>query len=112
MTTSLAQRLQTCFTSGMTTITSRRESKYDKAVRIISDPDRVIPSPNARPPHWWTGKVVGDHGTYHAFAVSPEIAEKNGLPGRLGCFCRAGEKSKLCSHALVAEEMRLRGEGS
>lgn len=99
----------------MEIITRRRtrESIEDKAERIMADPARVIPSPNADPPHWWTGKVVGDHGTYAAFAVAPHMMGKLGLNGmnRNGCFCRAGSKGKRCSHSIVAEEMRLRGEG-
>lgn len=99
----------------MEIITRRRtrESIEEKAERIMSDPARVIASPNADPPHWWTGKVVGDHGTYMAFAVSPYMMGKLGLNNmrRNGCFCRAGAKGKRCSHAEVAEKMRLRGEG-
>jgi hypothetical protein len=30
--------------------------------------------------------------------------------GRLACTCQAGWRRKRCSHMLVAEEMRLKGE--
>lgn len=88
-----------------------RESIYDKASRLLSDPDRVTTSPFARPPEYWTGHVRGDHGTYHVAAVSPEFMQRHGVAGgRLACPCRRGRTGGLCSHMLVGEEMRLRGE--
>jgi hypothetical protein len=101
---------QGCFTPPML---KTRETIYEKAERILSDPARVITSENSDAPHWWTGRVVGDHGTYPAFAVSEEMKarlELGATRGRIGCFCRAGVRGKLCSHAIVAEEMRRRGE--
>jgi len=95
--------------------TRTRESIYQKAERILSDPARVITSENSDAPHWWTGRVVGDHGTYSAFAVSEEMKHRLGLDGvgRIGCLrCQASARGKMCSHAIVAEEMRLRGESS
>jgi hypothetical protein len=113
MTSSLATRAQAWFTSRMPTTRTRAENIYEKAERIADDPARTIASPNSDAPHWWTGKVVGDHGTYSAFAVSPEMKDRLELGatrGRIGCFCPAGVRGKLCSHAIVAEEMRRRGE--
>lgn len=112
MTTQVARIVQACFTRGMSTVTRKRETIYDKAKRIADDPARTLISEHAQPPHWWTGRVVGDHGTYSAFAISPEMKEEIHLGGehRVGCFCPAGRNGKLCSHAIVAEEMRRRGE--
>lgn len=113
MTTTLASRVQSWFTYAMTTTARRisRESTYDKAVRILSDPARVRTSIMADPPDYWTGEVDGDHGTYRVCAIGPEFAERHGIDaGRLACTCRAGRTAKhLCSHMQVAEEMRLRG---
>lgn len=120
MTSTLAHSLQRWFTSVMPntrTITRRRETTYDKAERILSDPARVITSATSDAPHWWKGQVVGDHGTYDAFAISEEMAAllNETYPearnkGRVGCKCKAGWHGRLCSHMIVAEEMRLRGE--
>jgi hypothetical protein len=90
-----------------------RETIYDKAQRILSDPSRVVTHPKASPPNYWVGEVVGDTGSYEVVAMSPEFAEAAGMPGRrLACRCRAGNRPMLCSHMLVGEEMRLRGEES
>jgi hypothetical protein len=113
MTNTLATVLQRCFTVLMPSTRPRtRETIYEKAVRIASDPTRVIESVNSDAPDWWTGRVVGYHGTYKVAAVSPEFAKLAGLGNkRLACFgCKAGVRGMLCSHAIVAEEMRLRGE--
>lgn len=86
---------------------------YRKAQRILADPARVITSEHAEAPDWWTGRVVGDHNTYSAFAVSEDFQRSLGMDaslGRVGCFCPRGRQGKLCSHMIVAEEMRRRGE--
>lgn len=117
MTIELYTRVQRCFTvlmENMSTITKRRgrEDIYDKAKRILSDPTRVIASDHADAPDFWTGTVVGDTEAYVTFAVSAEMAEKVGLGNRrIGCMCKAGRRGRLCSHALIAEEMRKQGEG-
>jgi hypothetical protein len=115
MTNSLAHSLQVWFTSRMDTITRRRsqEDKYDKAKRILNTPYRVttIASDGT---DYWVGYVVGDTDTYRVAAVSEDHAEKLGQPRnkRLYCPCRAGSRGVLCSHMIIGEEMRLRGENS
>jgi hypothetical protein len=109
MTTALYRRVQTWFTTRMPTTTSTRESIYDKAQRILSDPSRVHTRKSANGAYW-TGTVDGDHGTYQVAAVSPEIRSEWNLPGTVACTCPSGFRAKRCSHMLVAEEMRLRGE--
>jgi hypothetical protein len=114
MTTALAHRMQTWFTSRMPNTThTKRETTYDKAVRILSDPARVI-TLDQRGGDYWIGYVTGDHGTYKVASVSADYAESIGHPRhkRLACRCKAGRIAKLCSHMQVGEEMRLRGEGS
>jgi hypothetical protein len=113
MTNALARTLQTWFTSRMPTSSIptrriKREDIYSKAERILSDPSRVKTRRSS--PHGWTGEVVGDTGTYFAFAISTTMQKIVDAPARLGCYCPAGVKGKLCSHAIVAEEMRLREE--
>lgn len=113
MTNTVAYRLQSWFTKFMpaTAPAKQRETNYEKAQRILADPARVIASPDADPPHYWTGRVVGDHGTYVVVAVSAALQRHWGIDvGRVACTCRAGRGGRLCSHMLVAEEMRLRGE--
>lgn len=100
------------------TITRRRsgEDIYDKAERLLSDPSNVT-TLFQHGDKVWLGIVTGDHGSYQAFAVSEEhyefaeefLAAAGITGGRLGCRCRAGRMRVLCSHALAAEEMRLRG---
>jgi hypothetical protein len=96
-----------------TTRRNTRETTYDKAVRILSDPARVT-TLNQRGSDYWIGYVTGDHGTYKVASVSADYAESIGHPRdkRLACRCEAGRFAKLCSHMQVGEEMRLRGEGS
>lgn len=116
MTTQVARVVQACFTRCMNTRTRSHEDIYDKAKRILSDPARVTTSEGSRAPHWWTGTVVGDHGTYSVAAISPEMITKIDMgehTGRVCCLrCKASARGKLCSHAIIAEEMRLRGEDS
>lgn len=112
MTTTIAHVLQMCFTNSMSTITRQtgrqREDVYTKAKRILSDPSRVQPAAQARPPRFWAGVVVGDHGRYAAFAIDPDFMAEHGITGgRIGCTCQAGWRGKLCSHMIVAEEMRV-----
>jgi hypothetical protein len=86
-TTSLAHSMQACFTSCMTTITSRKRDDF------------------------WRGLVRGDHGTYEVVAVSPRVQSimEPEVKGRLACTCKAGWRRKRCAHMLIGEEMRLRG---
>jgi hypothetical protein len=89
----------------------RRETKYDKAARIMrAEPSRVLTIAR-QGEDYWLGVVVGDHGSYKVAAVSPEHAERLGhAPDqRLHCPCRAGRSGKLCSHVIIAEAMRLDG---
>jgi hypothetical protein len=117
MTITVAQRLQSCFTVFMPTRTRTNESIYDKAERIAADPSNIT-TEFQHGTKIWLGIVTGDHGRYQAFAISPEHYEAakahlltSGIKGgRLACRCRYGRARKLCSHMLVAEEMRLRGE--
>lgn len=112
MTSALAHRLQWWFTSCMPTITSRkprRETIYDKAARLMSEPERIH-TIAAHGQDYWIGTVEGDHGTYKACAVTEEQALAMGFgEGRTACRCRAGRFGRVCAHSLVAEEMRLRG---
>jgi hypothetical protein len=112
MTITLASSVQAWFTSGMKTIT-RREDKYDRAKRILSTP-RAVTTIESNGADYWLGYVEGDHGTYKVCAVSADYAEA--LMGdrnkRVHCPCRAGRAKVLCAHAIIGEEMRLRGEGS
>ena len=111
--------LQTWFTTRMHTTSFRpkyRESIYDKAERILSDPSRVRTAASSNAPMFWVGEVDGDHGTYKVVALSEEFCEEHGITiGRLCCTCAAGtgrfrhgHKPILCSHMLVGEEMRVR----
>lgn len=110
MTTELYRLVQTWFTSRMPA-TKTRESIYDKAQRILSDPARVRTSENASPPDYWTGNVVGDHGTYFVASMSSVFASLCGMRGaRVACNCKRGRQAKLCSHMIVGEEMRRSGE--
>jgi hypothetical protein len=113
MTNTLAPTVQRWFTSLMDSVTntkSKSESIYEKAERICSDPARVI-TVRAQGADFWSGIVVGDHGRYIAVAFSQEYMDANGISGgRVGCKGHRGAGRKLCAHALVAEEMRLRGE--
>jgi rhodanese-related sulfurtransferase len=97
----------------MNTRTRSHEDIYDKAKRILSDPARVVTLENGHG-DYWIGYVTGDHGTYKAAAVSEDYAESIDHPRdkRYACYCRAGRVPIRCSHMLVAEEMRLRGEDS
>jgi hypothetical protein len=89
-----------------------REDVYTKAQRILSDPARVRASNQASAPDYWVGEVQGDHGSYVVVSVSEHYAKIAGLDNRrLACTCRSGVFAKrVCSHMIVAEEMRLRGE--
>jgi len=88
---------------------SKRESIYDKAERLVVE-GRYEMVDTSRPPHFWVGWVRGDHGTYRAFAISEQMMADHAIAGgRVGCSCLAGATRKLCSHAVLAEEMRLRG---
>jgi hypothetical protein len=109
MTIALYKSVQTWFTTRMPATKTTRESIYDKAERILSDPSRVRTRTSANGAYW-TGDVDGDTGTYQVVAVSPEIRSEWELPGTVACTCRAGRKPMRCSHMLVAEEMRLRNE--
>jgi len=88
---------------------NRRESIYDKAERLVVQ-GRYEMIEHSRPPHFWVGWVRGDHGTYRSFAISQEMMDRHNIEdGRLGCECVAGATGHLCSHAVLAEEMRVRG---
>jgi hypothetical protein len=109
MTTALYKRVQTWFTKRMPA-TKTRENIYDKAQRILSDPARVRTRTSSGT-DYWTGEVDGDTGTYTVASISSTFAHKHGLDGaKVACRCRAGRKPMLCSHMIVGEEMRLRGE--
>jgi hypothetical protein len=100
-----------------TTTRRRHEDTYSKAERILSDPRGRVHTISAHGTDYWLGLVEGDHGTYRVCAVSREYADRlDAGDGTLSCRCPAGlkggRKSKPCSHALVGEEMRLRGEDS
>lgn len=97
----------------MLTSRTRREDKYDKAQRILATPYAVT-TIESHGSDFWLGYVVGDHGTYKVAAVSANYAEllNQDRDARLHCPCRAGQVGNLCSHAVVGEEMRLRGEDS
>lgn len=87
----------------------RSETTYEKAERLASEPHRVTVV-GADGDAYWVGVVTGDHDRYSVFAISPECMAENGIEGgRVGCTCPAGRRRRLCAHALVAEEMRLRG---
>jgi hypothetical protein len=113
MTSAVAHRLQVWFTHRMPTTTKRRsrETTYEKAERILSDGGRVATLAREGQ-EYWLGFVVGDHGSYKVCALSEERAEALDFPPgkRLACRCRAGRTGVTCAHALVGEEMRLRGE--
>jgi len=115
VTSAIAQVVQSWFTLRMPTTTptrSSRETIYEKAQRILADPARVTVI-RSEGTDFWVGAVRGDHGYYQAFAIDQEFMDRHGIKGgRVGCRCRAGNRPMLCSHALVAEEMRLRGGGS
>src|SRR4051812_3379858 len=103
-TTSLAHSMQVCFTSCMTTITShkRSESIYDKAARILSEPERIMTIERLND-DFWRGMVRGDHGTYEVVAVSPRLKDKLApdAKGRVACTCKAGWRRKRCAHMLI-----------
>lgn len=106
----LYRMVQTCFTTRMPTL--RKQSVvYRKAQRIMSDPSRVHAEISS-PPFYWKGFVDGDHGTYRVIAFSEEFAQRMGVEaGRVACTCKSGQFAKqLCSHMIIAEEMRLQGE--
>jgi len=95
----------------MPTTTRSREGIYEKAGRILSDPNRVR-TIQRQGEDFWIGFVEGDHGVYKVAVVSEDYAEFLGHPRdqRLSCRCKAGRTGKLCSHAIVGEEKRLEGE--
>lgn len=107
MTNTVAHRVQAWFTSRMPTTKSHRESTYEKAQRLIAD-DRFQVTSAARG-NFWVGTCQGDHGRYAVFAIAPEYMAEHGIEGgRIGCTCFANATDKLCSHAIGAEELRLR----
>lgn len=91
---------------------SRRESTYEKAERILSEPERVLTIERLRD-DFWRGFVRGDHGIYEVIAASERVRRMLAptAKGRVACTCRAGWRRQRCSHMLVGEEMRKRGEG-
>jgi hypothetical protein len=96
-----------------TTLLRKRsgETIYEKAERILSDPRGRVHTIAAHGEDYWLGLVEGDHGTYRVCAVSREYADRlDAGDGTLACRCEAAYKGKLCSHAIVGEEMRQRGE--
>lgn len=107
----LYRRVQACFTTRMPTL-RKQSDVYRKAQRIMADPNRVHTSDISEPPRFWTGFVDGDHGTYRVVAFSEEFAQRMGVEaGRVACTCKSGMFAKrLCSHMIIAEEMRLQGE--
>lgn len=111
MTFTLARRVQSWFTQGMTSSAPtkpRRETIEDKADRLVRE-GRFEMEPSSVVPSFWVGRVRGDHGTYAVFAISEQFMSDHGMDGgRVGCTCMAGRMGRLCSHALVAEEMRRR----
>jgi hypothetical protein len=109
VTIALYKSVQTWFTTRMPA-TKTRESTYDKAQRILSDPARVRVRTSSGD-DYWTGDVDGDHGTYSVAAIGSVYAEAHDLDGpKVACTCRAGRVPRMCSHMIIAEEMRLRGE--
>jgi hypothetical protein len=86
------------------------ETVYEKAERILSDPGRVVTEHDFGG-DFWHGYVRGDHGVYEVVAAS-EACRDRLAPGRgrLACRCPAGDRRRLCAHALVGEEMRRRSE--
>jgi hypothetical protein len=90
---------------------TRRETIYAKAERILSEPERIGTIERLND-DFWRGMVRGDHGVYEVIAVSQYVKDKFAptAKGRLACTCQAGCRRKRCSHMLVAEEMRLKGE--
>jgi hypothetical protein len=111
MTNILAQRMQTWFTTRMPATKTRRETIYAKAERILSEPERIGTIERLND-DVWRGMVRGDHGVYEVIAASPRLKDMFAptAKGRLACTCQAGWRRKRCSHMLVAEEMRLKGE--
>lgn len=115
MTITVAQRVQTWFTTRMTTFSPRRPSREtitDKAERLRAQ-GRYREATNSFPPNFWVGTVMGDTGDHVAYAVSEEVAPTMLEKGyaRIGCNCRAGRTRRLCSHMLLAERLR-KGEGA
>jgi hypothetical protein len=89
---------------------TRRESKYEKAERLVAE-GRYAMDPQSSPPEFWVGTCRGDHGNYAVFAVSEAYMERHGIAGgRIGCNCRYGRQGGLCSHAIGAEKLRKQGE--
>jgi hypothetical protein len=113
MTSTVARRVKACFTTRMKQTApakTKRETIYAKAERLMAEGGRVK-TIAAHEGEYWLGTIKGDHGTYRACAVSPAYAEQLGIDsGRISCRCRAGRQGKLCSHAIIAEEMRKQGE--
>jgi hypothetical protein len=119
MTNTVAGIAQSCFTSLMAATKTRRESKYEKAERLVAE-GRYAMDPQSSPPEFWVGTCRGDHGNYAVFAFSDEFAAQPFVAhyladvgirgGRVGCTCRYGRQGSLCSHAIGAEELRTRGE--
>lgn len=110
MTNTVAHRLQSWFTTRMTTFSPRypaRETISDKAERLRAQ-GRYREAVNSFPPNFWVGVVMGDHGDHTAYAVSEEMAPTMLDEGyaRVGCDCRAGRRRRLCSHMLLAERLR------
>jgi hypothetical protein len=108
LTNTVARVVQWCFTTRMAA-TASRETIYDKSVRIAMDETRVH-TIAANRDDFWLGTVDGDHGIYKVCAVSPEHAQTLGMSDDklTSCTCKAGRRGKLCSHALVADDMRKR----
>jgi hypothetical protein len=111
MTSALAHSVQAWFTLRMPATKTRRESTYEKAERILADPDRVETIERLRD-DFWRGLVHGDHGIYEVVAASQRLKDRLAptAKGRVACTCPRGWRRKACSHMIVGEEMRKRGE--
>jgi hypothetical protein len=56
---------------------TRYEDKYDKAVRLASDPSNITTRLSYKDV-LWVGVITGDHGRYPAFAMSEEMRLRGG----------------------------------
>lgn len=117
MTSTVARCVQTWFTPRMTNSAPtkrRRETIEAKAERLVAEGSYTKMRAGVDG-GFWVGTCQGDHGTYNVLAIAQWFMDTHGIAGGdgnglVGCDCRTGRNTRLCSHALGADKLRSRGE--
>jgi hypothetical protein len=78
MTITVADVAQSCFTSLMAATKTRRESKYEKAERLVAE-GRYAMDPQSSPPEFWVGTCRGGRqGSLCSHAIGAEELRTRG----------------------------------